>query len=135
MLTVHTNWEQAINGAVQTRKRLAELALGDTENYIRPIVLIQAEKSNQERTVDVVKTHLTDNEGVAADEIAVATGEQRELDKINLFDKTCKINFVITIEALKEGWDCSFAYVFCSVANIRSATDVEQLLGRVMLRV
>jgi len=95
-------------------------------------VLIQAEKSNQERTVDVVKAHLMDNEGVAADEIAIATGEQRELDKINLFDKTCKINFVITIEALKEGWDCSFAYVFCSVANIRSATDVEQLLGRVM---
>jgi type III restriction enzyme len=132
MLTVHQNWEQAINGAVQTRRRLAELALGDTENYIRPIVLIQAEKSNQERTVDVVKAHLIDNEGVAGDEIAIATGEQRELDKINLFDKTCKINFVITIEALKEGWDCSFAYVFCSVANIRSATDVEQLLGRVM---
>lgn len=132
MLTVHQNWEQAINGAVQTRKTLAELAPRDTENYIRPIVLIQAEKSNQERTVEVVKAHLMDNEGVAGDEIAIATGEQRELDKINLFDKTCKINFVITIEALKEGWDCSFAYVFCSVANIRSATDVEQLLGRVM---
>jgi len=132
MLTVHTDWEQAINGAVQTRKKLAELAPRDTENYIRPIVLIQAEKSNYEHTVDVVKAHLIDNEGVAEDEIAIATGEQRELDKINLFDKTCKINFVITIEALKEGWDCSFAYVFCSVANIRSATDVEQLLGRVM---
>jgi len=132
MLTVHTDWAQAINGAVQTRKKLAELAPGDTENYIRPIVLIQAEKSNQERTVDVVKAHLIENEGVAEDEIAIATGEQRELDKINLFDKTCTVNFVITIEALKEGWDCSFAYVFCSVANIRSATDVEQLLGRVM---
>src|SRR5690606_1549117 len=30
------------------------------------------------------------------------------------------------------GWDCSFAYVFCSVSRIRSATDVEQLLGRVL---
>jgi type III restriction enzyme len=65
-------------------------------------------------------------------EIAVATGEQRELDGLNLFDKTCPVNYVITIEALKEGWDCSFAYVFCSVANIKSAVDVEQLLGRVM---
>lgn len=132
MLTEHDNWEQAINGAVQTRRRLAELAPGDTENYIRPIVLIQAEKSNQTHTVEVVKKHLMENEGVAESEIAVATGEQRELDGINLFDKTCPVNFVITIEALKEGWDCSFAYVFCSVANIRSATDVEQLLGRVM---
>lgn len=69
---------------------------------------------------------------MAESEIAIATGEQRELDDINLFDKTCPINYVITIEALKEGWDCSFAYVFCSVANIQSAVDVEQLLGRVM---
>lgn len=132
MLTVHQDWEQAINGAVQTRRQLAELAPHDTANYIRPIVLIQAEKKNQERTVEVVKAHLIDNEGVPESEIVIATGEQRELDGVNLFDKTCKVNFIITIEALKEGWDCSFAYVFCSVANIRSATDVEQLLGRVM---
>ncbi|MEF9605213.1 restriction endonuclease subunit R, partial [Paracoccus sp. PXZ] len=64
--------------------------------------------------------------------IAVATGAQRELDGINLFDPSCPIEYVITIEALKEGWDCSFAYVFCSVANIRSSTDAEQLLGRVL---
>ncbi|KAA6339257.1 hypothetical protein EZS27_012797 [termite gut metagenome] len=36
------------------------------------------------------------------------------------------------MEALKEGWDCSFAYVLCSLANVRSNTAVEQLLGRVM---
>src|SRR3546814_14187962 len=36
------------------------------------------------------------------------------------------------MEALKEGWDCSFAYVFCSVSRIQSAADVEQLLGRVL---
>lgn len=39
---------------------------------------------------------------------------------------------MITVEALKEGWDCSFAYVFCSVQRIQSATDAEQLLGRVL---
>lgn len=62
----------------------------------------------------------------------IATGDQRELDDINLFDPQCPIEYVITMEALKEGWDCSFAYVFCSVANIQSATAVEQLLGRVL---
>ena len=36
------------------------------------------------------------------------------------------------MQALKEGWDCSFAYVFCSTANIHNATSVEQLLGRVL---
>lgn len=39
---------------------------------------------------------------------------------------------MITVEALKEGWDCSFAYVFCSVQKIGSAMDAEQLLGRVL---
>ena len=132
MLTEHGNWEQAINGAVQTRKKLAELAAQDTDGYIRPIVLFQAEKKNLRYTVDVLKQHLIDNEGINESEIAIATGEQRGLDEINLFDKTCPINYVITIEALKEGWDCSFAYVFCSVAQTRSSIDVEQLLGRVM---
>ena len=48
------------------------------------------------------------------------------------FDPSCKIEAIITVQALKEGWDCSFAYVFCSTANIGSSKDVEQLLGRVL---
>lgn len=131
VLTEHSDWVQALNGAVQTRKRLEAAAAGEGE-YVRPILLIQAEARNLERTVDVVRTHLVENEGVAESEIAIATGDQRGLDKVNLFDKTCPVRYIITIEALKEGWDCSFAYVFCSVANIRSDVDVEQLLGRVM---
>src|SRR5690606_20283405 len=62
----------------------------------------------------------------------VVTADQRELDGINLFDHQCPVDYVITVQALKEGWDCSFAYVFCSVANIHSAKDVEQILGRVL---
>src|SRR5208283_5632938 len=64
--------------------------------------------------------------------IAVATGDQRDLDGLNLFDPATKIEYVITVEALKEGWDCSFAYVFCSVASVYSRKDVEQILGRVL---
>ena len=44
----------------------------------------------------------------------------------------CKVRHVITVEALKEGWDCSFAYVLCSLQSVRSGKDVEQLLGRVL---
>ena len=73
-----------------------------------------------------------DIEQIPESKIAIATGDQRELDGIDLFDRTCPIEYVITIEALKEGWDCSFAYIFCSVSRIQSATDVEQLLGRVL---
>jgi len=125
-------WQGAVNSAILKRAELQEWADKDREGYIRPIVLFQAQKKNEEVTVEVLKKHLIENENIDERKIAVATGAQRELDGINLFDPTCEIEYVITIEALKEGWDCSFAYVFCSVANIRSSTDAEQLLGRVL---
>jgi len=83
-------------------------------------------------TVEILKQHLIDDLNVPEDRIVVATGDQRGLDGIDLRDPACKIEHVITVQALKEGWDCPFAYVFCSVAGIRSATAVEQLLGRVL---
>ena len=130
-LSEHDTWQGAVSGAVAARAALARSARDDAD-YIRPLVLFQAQPKNQEVTVEALKTHLVENEGIAPERIAVATGDQRGLDGIDLFDRACPIKYVITIEALKEGWDCSFAYVFCSVARIRSAVDVEQLLGRVL---
>ena len=132
MLAETDIWQGAVNSAISKRAELQHWAEQDREDYIRPIVLFQAQKKNEEVTVDVLKDHLITNENIDTAKIAVATGAQRELDGINLFDPACPVEYVITIEALKEGWDCSFAYVFCSVANIRSSTDAEQLLGRVL---
>lgn len=131
ILTEHPDWRAAVHDAIETRARLAETAKSDPK-HIRPLLLFQAQARGQEVTVDVLKAFLMENEHIAPERIAVATGEQRELDTLNLFDEACPVEFIITIEALKEGWDCSFAYVLCSVANIGSATDIEQLLGRVL---
>ena len=131
MLAEHDTWQNAVTGAIAKRASLAEAAKRDAD-YLRPIVLFQAQKKNQEITVEALKKHLTDVEHISESVIAVATGDQRELDGIDLFDPRCPIEYVVTVEALKEGWDCSFAYVFCSVSRIHSATDVEQLLGRVL---
>ncbi|MEI6847112.1 MAG: hypothetical protein WCK32_03595 [Chlorobiaceae bacterium] len=120
-----------MHDALETRARLAETAKSDPR-YIRPLALFQAQDKGQEVTVTVLKAYLIENEHIAPEKIAVATGEQRELDAINLFDPACHVECIITVEALKEGWDCSFAYVLCSVANIGSATDIEQLLGRIL---
>lgn len=131
-LTIHKDWVQAVSRSIEDLKKLQKIAAEDPE-YIRPIVLIQAQPRDEEQTAEVIKRHLIDNEGVKESEIAIVTGEQRELDNINLFDKTYPINYIITVEALKEGWDCSFAYILCSVKqNTKSPIDVEQLLGRVM---
>ena len=131
MLSEHDTWQNAVSSAIVKRAALASTAENDPD-YIRPIVLFQAQKKNQEVTVEVLKNHLMEVERIPEEKIAVATGDQRELDGVNLFDPNCPIEHVITVEALKEGWDCSFAYAFCSVSRIQSAVDVEQLLGRVL---
>lgn len=130
VLSPHPNWEEAVGDALAARKQLAEAATGESD-YVRPIVLFQADAVNGEVPVPKLKEFLL-SKGIDERRIAIATGDQRGLDGVNLFDPACPIDFVITVEALKEGWDCSFAYVFCTVQNIRSAKDMEQLLGRVL---
>ncbi len=131
ILTVHQTWEQSLSASVLARNGLAEIAEKDS-SYIRPILLIQAESKDKTVTVDVIKKYLVEQENIDENKIAIATGDQRELDGIDLFDPKYPIEYVITVEALKEGWDCSFAYVFCSVAQRHSTKDIEQLLGRVL---
>jgi type III restriction enzyme len=134
VLMEHPNgWKDAVRDAILTRDRLETLALKEAD-YIRPVLLFQAEARNGEATVEVLLAHLTSADGEKLDrrQIAVATGEQKELDGIALADPGCPIRYVITVEALKEGWDCPFAYVLCSLQDAKSAKDVEQLLGRVL---
>lgn len=131
-LTEHkTSWQDAVTDSRLQQKKLLDLAKQE-HDFVRPILLVQAENKDKTASVEAVKAYLMEAEGLDADQIAIATGEQRELDGVDLFDPACKIEVIITVQALKEGWDCSFAYVFCSTANISSAKDVEQLLGRVL---
>lgn len=131
LLMPHPNWCEAVRDALLTRERLAERARLEPD-YIRPLVLFQAEPKNGTVTVETLRAHLIEAHGIAERRIAVATGTLRELDGVDLFAPDCPIDCIITVEALREGWDCSFAYVFCTVQNIRSSRDMEQLLGRVL---
>lgn len=131
VLAPHPNWQEAVRDAVLTRARLEEAATGESD-YVRPIALFQAEDKGGEVTYEMLRAYLIDTHAIPAGQIAVHTGKQRDLDGVNLFDRDCPIRFIITVEALKEGWDCSFAYVFCTAQNIRSNTKMEQLLGRVL---
>lgn len=124
-------WRECLRDAILTRNGLEVVALKE-EDYVRPLVLVQAMPKGGEATVEVVKQHLLEQENIPAEQIAIATGSQKELDGINLFDPACPVRYVITVEALKEGWDCSFAYVLSSLQSVNSAKDVEQLLGRVL---
>ena len=130
-LTEHNNWELAVTEAIAKRAELEKAAQYEKE-YVRPILLFQAQDIKGEVTVERLKENLINVQQIPENEIAIATGEQKELDGVNVFDRSCPIRYIITVQALKEGWDCSFAYVLCSLANVQSDTAVEQLLGRVM---
>jgi type III restriction enzyme len=129
------DWHATVAGAVRERAALEDLARQDGRG-IRPIVLYQAERKDERKegviTPEVLRAHLIENEGIPEAQIAIATGSQRDIDGVDLFHSDCPIRHIITVQALKEGWDCAWAYVLCSVANIRSAKDIEQLLGRVL---
>ncbi|MDO9476673.1 MAG: DEAD/DEAH box helicase family protein [Pseudohongiella sp.] len=124
-------WQAAVSSAVARRKTLSKIAFDEPE-YIRPLLLVQAENARGVATVEQVKEHLIENDGLKEEAIAIATGDQREIDGVDLFAKDCPIEVIITKQALKEGWDCSIAYVFCSVAQVKSDKDIQQLLGRVL---
>ena len=72
------------------------------------------------------------NLGINKEQIAIKTAKINELNGIDLLNKDCNIRYIITINALKEGWDCPYAYILASITNKNSTTDVEQLIGRVL---
>ncbi len=126
-----TGWQDAVRDALLRRKQLEAEAAHEPQ-YVRPIALFQAQDQGGEVTVEVLRTHLVEQCHIPEAEIAVATGTQRELDGVNLADPRCRIRYVITVDALREGWDCPFAYVLCTTQNLSSNQAVEQLLGRVL---
>ena len=70
--------------------------------------------------------------GIPENEIAIKTSEIDDLKKVDLLSKDCDIRYIITVNALKEGWDCPFAYILASLANKTSKVDVEQIVGRIL---
>lgn len=138
VLLTNEDWQVTVNNAVQKQKELEEIAKKEEtikSEYIRPIILFQAEHDSQiEATINVneVKNFLINTCNIPEEQVAVATGDERGIEGKNLNERSEPIRFIITKQALKEGWDCPFAYVFCSVANIGSSKDIEQLLGRVL---
>ena len=137
-LETKPEWKRLLTAAIAQRDALeidAGAERAETSEYIRPIMLIQAQPRRRDQetlTVEVVEKCLLEEHNIPEDQVARATGEDRGLDNVDLNDPECQIRYVITVQALREGWDCPFAYVLCSVAEMRSSTAVEQILGRVM---
>ncbi len=134
VLESSAQWQNSVTRGVEKRIELEKDAKKIKGEYIRPIALLQAQpKSKDGHTVSVeqLKDFLLERK-ISADEIAIKTSEKNELEGVDLFSKTCKIRYIITVNALAEGWDCSFAYILVSVANLGSKIAVEQIIGRII---
>lgn len=128
--------EDVFVSAISLRRKLENEAVEEQKNggrYIRPIVLFQAQpRTNDDSTTyDKIKHTLIDM-GIPESEIAIKTADRDELKNIDLSSHDCSIRYIITVNALKEGWDCPFAYILATVANRTSSIDVEQILGRIL---
>ena len=139
----HQDKTEVINSALQLQKRLELQAIEEEKKggkYIRPIVLFQAQPKNgkdflnaeeEKSNVQKLKEKLIELK-IPAEQIKIKTANINEIKGIDLMSKECEVRYIITINALKEGWDCPFAYILASLADKSSAVDVEQILGRVL---
>jgi type III restriction enzyme len=132
----HEDKTEVINSALQLQKRLELQALEEERNggkYIRPIVLFQAQPKNavDNTTFEKLKAKLVELK-IPEEQIKIKTATLNEIKNEDLMSRDCPVRYIITVNALKEGWDCPFAYILASLADKSSSIDVEQILGRVL---
>ena len=113
----------------------------NTGRYIRPILLVQVERTGQDQR-DGTHIHSLDakdwlmNVGGLDDlEIAIKTADTNDLagpENADLLSPTNRVRVIITKQALQEGWDCPFAYVLCALAASSNLSAMTQLVGRIL---
>lgn len=121
------DWRATISAAVTRLSDLdqdAQNLRANTGRYIRPIMLIQVERTGADQResghihADDVREWLL-TAGFDEAEIAIKTAEQNDLrqpENQDLLSPTNRVRAIITKQALQEGWDCPFAYVLCALA-------------------
>jgi len=112
----------------------------ESARYIRPICLVQVERTGREQR-EARFIHAEDTReylltlGVSEQQIAIKTSEKNDLkepENLDLLSPTNQVRFIITKQALQEGWDCPFAYVLCSLASSSSRNTMTQLIGWIL---
>ena len=139
------SWQDTLLAAVEHRNALEAKARryeAQTGDYIRPICLIQVERTGKDQRgagfihADDVRDYLLTHPGINRRHVAVKTSGRDELKAVDevggLLSRDCPIRFIITKQALQEGWDCSFAYVLAILTNPSGRSALTQLVGRIL---
>ena len=139
------SWQDTLLAAIEHRERLEAQALeheAQSGVHIRPICLVQVERTGKEQRgagfihAEDVRDYLLRHPSLSAEHVAVKTSGRDELKEVDeaggLLSRDCPIRFIITKQALQEGWDCSFAYVLAILTNPSSQSALTQLVGRIL---
>ena len=139
------SWQDTLLASIERREALEAAALrheSDTGVHIRPICLVQVERTGREQRragvihAEDVREYLLRHPRIEADQVAVKTSGRDELKAAEeaggLLSRRCPIRFIITKQALQEGWDCSFAYILTILTNPSSRSALTQLVGRIL---
>lgn len=139
------SWKDTLLASIEHRRKLEDEAHryeAETGIYIRPICLIQVERTGKEQRkagvvhADDVKEYLLTHPDIAEEQVAIKTSQKDELKEVDeiggLLSRDCPIRYIITKRALQEGWDCSFAYVLTILTNPGSKSALTQLVGRIL---
>ncbi|HVU82566.1 MAG TPA: DEAD/DEAH box helicase family protein, partial [Rhodanobacteraceae bacterium] len=114
-LAAHGQWQIALREAIACLGRLqaeADAERAASGEYLRPVMLLQAERRSEDQetlTAERVKQALVDDFAVPSAAIAISTGTVDELGDADVADPECPLQFIITVDKLREGWDCPFA--------------------------
>ena len=133
-------WKDTLKAALDKRAELEAQAReyhDRTDRFIRPILLVRVERTGKDQRDGVhihtedVRQELLSQPGVQADWIKVQTASEKELDD-TVMDETSQVRVIITKDALREGWDCPFAYVLALLSKTQAKTALTQMIGRVL---
>jgi type III restriction enzyme len=135
------NWKDVMLAAVERRNSLESKAKeyeANTGEHIRPVCLVQVERTGKEQKgtryihAEDVKDYLIKQCGIPEEQIAIKSSEKDDIEGIDLLSKDCTIRYIITKQALQEGWDCPFAYILTILTNPGSQLSITQLVGRIL---
>ena len=143
ILKNHSNstWQFALTDSYEKLKELSRKAKsleGEEGEYIRPIMLVRVEYTGKKQRkpgrlhVQDVLEHLTLNLGLSEEEVRIKSSEEDQIGNEDLLSPACPVKVVITKDALKEGWDCPFAYVLTLLDKTQKAGNLTQIIGRVL---
>lgn len=135
-------WHETLQLAHQKLEDLAREAEAlefDNGRYIRPIAVVRVERTGKNQR-DGINIHAEDvrdqliSIGVPPATIRIKSAETDELGREDLIGEKPRspVRWIITKDALKEGWDCPFAYVLVLLDNTRAKTAITQMVGRVL---